>query len=156
MSILSSFWERTTLFVFNENRFLLRALGATEGALIVTGRVGWLNAIQPHTPSTVGTGRFANYLFGRLEYFGVRHGNPSACHDRGGLSVARKRRSLSRRRVSDILLTALGREVFTEEGPSAPISTFVSQTWGPVISSVLRRCSAVPISCGVMARLPVR
>ena len=58
VSMLSSL--RTTLFVFDENRFLLRALGATEGALIVTGRVGWLNAIQPHTPSTVGTGRFTN------------------------------------------------------------------------------------------------
>ena len=60
VSTLSSFWERTTLFVVDENRFLLRALGATECALIVARRLGWLNAIQPHTPSTVGTGRFAN------------------------------------------------------------------------------------------------
>jgi hypothetical protein len=45
------------LFVFDEDSFLLRALGATEYALIETGRVGRLNAIEPHTPPAIGAKR---------------------------------------------------------------------------------------------------
>jgi hypothetical protein len=43
------------LFLFDQDSFLLRALGATEYALLVTGRVGRLNAIKPHTPAAVRT-----------------------------------------------------------------------------------------------------
>jgi hypothetical protein len=41
--------------LFDQDSFLLRALGATEYALLVTGRVGRLNAIKPHTPAAVRT-----------------------------------------------------------------------------------------------------
>jgi hypothetical protein len=51
------------LFLFDQDSFLLRALGATEYALLVTGRVGRLNAIKPHTPAAVRTQRlFSNRL----------------------------------------------------------------------------------------------
>jgi hypothetical protein len=54
--------------VFEEDSFLLRALGATEYALVVTGRVGRLNAIKPHATAAVGTQRlFTNRLLGRLK-----------------------------------------------------------------------------------------
>ena len=48
------------LFLFDQDSFLLRALGATEYALLVTGRVGRLNAIKPHTPAAVRTQRLSS------------------------------------------------------------------------------------------------
>ena len=54
--------------VFKEDSFLLRALGATEYALVVTGCVGRLNAIEPHDPAAVGAQRlFNNRLLGWLK-----------------------------------------------------------------------------------------
>lgn len=66
-SILSSYSDKRdrnkALFLFDQDSFLLRALGATEYALLVTGRVGRLNAIKPHTPAAVRTQRlFSNRL----------------------------------------------------------------------------------------------
>ena len=55
-SILSSYSDkrdRNTLFVFDQDSFLLRALGATEYTLLVPAGVGRLNAIKPHTPAAI-------------------------------------------------------------------------------------------------------
>ena len=58
-SILSSYSDKRdrnkALFLFDQDSFLLRALGATEYAPLVTGRIGRLNAIKPHTPAAVRT-----------------------------------------------------------------------------------------------------
>jgi hypothetical protein len=67
------------LFLFDQDSFLLRALGATEYALLVTGRVGRLNAIKPHTPAAVRTQRlFSNRLLDCLRQNGLQHGNTTA------------------------------------------------------------------------------
>jgi len=64
-SILSSYSDKRdrnkALFLFDQDSFLLRALGATEYTLLVPAGVGRLNAIKPHTPAAIGTQRlFSN------------------------------------------------------------------------------------------------
>jgi hypothetical protein len=53
--------KRDRNHLFDQDSFLLRALGATEYTLLVPAGVGRLNAIKPHTPAAIGTQRlFSN------------------------------------------------------------------------------------------------